>query len=209
MAIRRWSRGLLSIVGVRLRHRGAPERMPERCFMVLNHVSWLDIFVLDALYPAVFVAKSEINRWPLVGMFARRVGTLFIERGSRRAALRTNEQIAAALVSGRRVACFPEGTTTYGHSVTRFHGALFQPAIDAGATVQPVVLRYLDSEGRVSKASAYVGEDSLLKSIWRLVSERSLVAELRFLPSVAANGGKRQSFAQQVRADIAQALASA
>jgi 1-acyl-sn-glycerol-3-phosphate acyltransferase len=206
VAVRRWSRRLLAIVRVRLRCQGLPRTLPERCLVVLNHVSWLDIFLLDAVHPAVFVAKTEIARWPLFGIIARGIGTVFIERGSRRSAQRTNRHIAETLASGSPVACFPEGTTTYGDSVGRFHGALFQPAIDSDATVLPVALRYLDGDGRLSVAGAYVGEDSLLRSVWTLLAERSLVAELRFLPPRRANGSDRRWFAQRLRSDIARAL---
>ena len=209
MAVRRWSRKLLAIVRVRLRCRGLSGKLPERCLLVLNHVSWIDIFLLDALHPAVFVAKAEIARWPLFGTIARGIGTVFIERGSRRSAQRTNRHIAEVLASGSPVACFPEGSTSYGHAVGRFHGALFQPAIDSDATVVPVVLRYVDSDGKLSVASAYVGEHSLLRSVWTLLAERSLIAELRFLPAVHANGRDRRSFARQVQDDIARALGAA
>jgi 1-acyl-sn-glycerol-3-phosphate acyltransferase len=208
-AVRRWSRRLLAILAVRLHCHGMPERLPEKCLLVLNHVSWLDIFLVDSVHPATFVAKMEIRGWPLVGALATRVGTLYIERGSRRAVKRTNERIAAALSSGTVVACFPEGTTTFGHSVGRFHGALFQPAIDAHAKVQPVLLRYRDPAGHISEAGAYVGEDSLMQSVWSLVSTRALVAELHFLPALDAAGRDRRTFAQRVHAEVAGALASA
>lgn len=204
--MRRWSRQLVAIVGVRVRCLRRPGKLPGRCLLVLNHISWLNIFVLDAVHPAVFVAKAEIAHWPLFGTIARGIGTVFIERGSRRSAQRTNRHIAETLTSGQPVACFPEGMTSHGHSVGRFHGALFQPAIDSDAIVLPVALRYVDGDGKPSMASAYVGDDSLLRSVWTLLAERSLVAELRFLPAVRANGWDRRSFARHVQADIARVL---
>ena len=207
-AVKRWSRELLAIVRVKLTCRRLPQRLPPRCLFVLNHVSWLDIFAVDAVHPVIFVAKSEIGDWPVLGVIARAVGTVFIERGSRRAARRTNEHISAALNSHKPVACFPEGATSHGHSVGRFHGALFQPAIDTGATVQPVAIRYLDGDGRRSEASAYVGDDSLMKSVWTLISHPSTVAELHFLPTLNASGCERREFAQRVREEISRALRS-
>lgn len=204
--IRRWSRGLLSILSVRLRRVRFPKRLPERCLLVLNHVSWVDVLLLCACHPATFVAKAEIARWPLLGLLARRVGTVFIERGSRSAARRTNEHITNALASGMPAACFPEGTTSLGHGVLRFHGALFQPAIDAGAVVQPVALRYLDRSGRVSESTAYVGEDSLIGSLWRLTSHPPVIGELNFLQSVDASGWDRRSLAQSLHEEVAGAL---
>jgi 1-acyl-sn-glycerol-3-phosphate acyltransferase len=206
--IRNWSLELLSILHVTPRWVDAPLPLPRNCLLVLNHISWLDIFVVDALEHATFIAKSEIGRWPLAGTLVTRAGTLYIERGSGTAVRRANERIAAALTEGVLVACFPEGTTTFGHGVGRFHGALFQPAVDAGATVQPVALRYLDPEGRIVEAAGYVGDDSLMKSVWDIVSTPAIVAELRFLPSHDARGGERRALAKRVEAQIAAALAA-
>ena len=112
---------------------------------VLNHVSWLDIFLLDAVLPVTFVAKSEIGDWPLVGTLVTHAGTLYIERGSKSAARRTSERVAEALREQRPVAIFPEGTTSHGESVQRFHAALFQPAVDTASTIVPVRFHTLQS----------------------------------------------------------------
>ena len=208
-AIRRWSRRLLSILRVRIRRVKVSKHLPERCLLVLNHLSWVDVLLLSSLHPAKFVAKAEIARWPLLGLLARRVGTVFIERGSRSAARRTNEHISAALASGQPVACFPEGTTSLGHGVLRFHGALFQPAIDSGAVVQPVALRYVDAGGRQSESSAYVGDDSLIDSLWRIISHPPVTGELNFLDAVDASGWDRRSLANSLHDEIARALQSA
>lgn len=205
-AIRRWSRRLLSIVRVRLRRVSVPKRLPERCLLVSNHVSWVDVMLINACHPATFVAKAEIARWPLLGLLARRIGTVFIERGARSAARRTNEHISDALASGVPVACFPEGSTTLGRSVLRFHGALFQPAIDAGAVVQPIALRYLDRSGRVSESSAYVGDDSMIGSLWRLISHPPVIGELNFLAAVDASGWDRRALAHSMHEQVTAAL---
>ena len=207
IAIRRWSRRLLQLVNLRLHLEGRPVSWPTNCLLVLNHVSWLDIFLVDALRPARFVAKSDIAGWPLVGTLVTRAGTLYIDRGSRKAARETNALIARAMQAGALVACFPEGTTSYGASVGRFHGALFQPAIDAGATVVPVLLRYTDRQGRSTQDCCYVGEDSLLASVWRIVSARAHSAELRFLAPMDAAGHDRRGLAQEAHAALSMSLA--
>ena len=173
---------------------------------VLNHVSWLDIFLLDAVLPVTFVAKSEIGDWPLVGTLVTRAGTLYIERGSKSAARRTSERVAEALREQRPVAIFPEGTTSHGESVQRFHAALFQPAVDTASTIVPVVLRYSDTHGRLTHAASYVGDDSLIKSIWMIVSQRRMSARLEFLGPISAQGGERRALADRSRAEIAAAL---
>jgi 1-acyl-sn-glycerol-3-phosphate acyltransferase len=204
--IRNWSRRLLSILVIEPRWVDAPQPLPVPCLLVLNHISWIDIFVVDALQPVTFVAKSEIGRWPLAGTLVTRAGTLYIERESRTAVRNTNARIAEALRSGTPVAIFPEGTTTFGESVARFHSGLFQPAIDAGATVLPVALRYLDCAGALTRAAAYVGDDSLMKSVWDIVSTPAITAELRFLAPLATGGIPRTALAKQAEAQVAAAL---
>jgi 1-acyl-sn-glycerol-3-phosphate acyltransferase len=204
--LRRWARELLAILRVEVRCHNAPETLPERCLLVSNHVSWLDIFAVYAAAPGLFVAKSEIRDWPVVGSLVRRVGTLFIERGSRRHARRTNERVVAALESGRLVAVCPEGTTTDGRSLRHFHAALLQPAIDARALLLPVALRFVDGDGVQTDAPIYVGEMSLVESIWRIASMPSMAVELRFAPYVNADGRHRRELAQRVHGVIASEL---
>jgi len=202
----RWSRRLLAILNVRLRVHNAPANGAPGTLIVANHVSWLDIFALYAAVPGVFVAKSEIARWPVLGDLVARAGTIFIERGRGRHASRTNERIVAALTSGRRVVVFPEGTTTDGSKVKRFHAALLQPAINANALVQPVALRYTDGRGARSDAAVYVGDTSLVESLRRILSARRLEVELCFEPAIAPGEHDRRSLAQSAHAAITRAL---
>ena len=204
--LRDWARALLAILRVDVRCLNAPETLPERCLLVSNHVSWLDIFAVYAVTPGLFVAKSEIRDWPVVGGLVRRVGTLFIERGSRRHARRTNERIVAALESGRLVAVCPEGTTTDGRSLKHFHAALLQPAIDAAALVLPVALRFVDGDGVQTDAPIYIGDMSLAESVWRIASTPSMAVELRFGPCVNAHGHHRRELAQRIHGVIAREL---
>ncbi|HSD54540.1 MAG TPA: lysophospholipid acyltransferase family protein [Burkholderiales bacterium] len=204
--LRDWSRALLAILRVEVRCYNAPESLPERCLLVANHVSWLDIFAVYAAAPGLFVAKSEIRHWPVVGGLVRRVGTLFIERGSRRHARRTNERIVAALENGRLVAVCPEGTTTDGRSLRHFHAALLQPAIDARALVLPVALRFVDGAGAQTDAPIYVGEMSLVESVWRIASTPSMAVELRFAPYVNAEGHHRRDLTRRVHGLMTRAL---
>jgi 1-acyl-sn-glycerol-3-phosphate acyltransferase len=204
--VRRWSRTLLDILNVRLRLADAPAELPARCVVVANHISWLDVFLVFAVQPAVFVAKSDVRSWPLVGTLCARVGTLFIERGNNRHALHVNGQVAATLAAGRVFAVYPEGTTTDGRSMRPFHRALLQPAIDAEATLQPVAIRYTGSDGAWSPAPIYVDDMSFGDSLWRLVSARELVAELRFTSPIPAAGAHRRELARRAESAIAAAL---
>jgi 1-acyl-sn-glycerol-3-phosphate acyltransferase len=104
------------------------------------------------------------------------------------------------------IAICPEGTTTFGRSLGRFHAALFQPAIDADAMLQPVALRYLDWSGRHTNAAGYVGEISLLESVWTIVSTHHMLADLNFLTPISAKGETRRPLAEQTETAIAAAL---
>jgi 1-acyl-sn-glycerol-3-phosphate acyltransferase len=204
--LERWSRGLLAILRVRVVGHNAPAIVPEPCLLVTNHVSWLDIFAVYTILPSLFVAKSEVRRWPLVGRLVARVGTLFVERGSRRNARVTNDRVVAALGRGRLVAVCPEGTTTDGRTLKAFHAALLQPAIDAEATVLPIALRYVDAGGEQTDAAAYVGEMSLVESLWRIARAPSLVVELRFAGPIDARAMRRRELAARTRSVIAREL---
>jgi 1-acyl-sn-glycerol-3-phosphate acyltransferase len=203
---RLWSLELLSILSVSIREQSAPKKLPERCMLVLNHISWLDIFVVDASYPATFIAKSEIRGWPLVGWLCTGVGTLYIERSKRSEVRRARQTIAKEIERGVLIALCPEGTTTLGNSLQRFHSALFQPALDATATLQPVALRYLDAAGLHTDAAAYAGESSFMDSVWTIVSTQHMVAELNLLEPISAREQTRRSLAEETEAAIVAAL---
>jgi 1-acyl-sn-glycerol-3-phosphate acyltransferase len=174
--------------------------------LVLNHISWVDIFVINARSPATFIAKSEIRDWPFVGWLCTLVGTLYIERGKPSAAKKATAEIVAELRRNSLIAVFPEGTTTFGRSLEPFHAALFQPALDAEATLHPIALRYFDRSGAHSDAAGFVGETTFVESVWTIVSARHIVAELQFLPPAPASGHTRRSLAEKTESAIAAAL---
>ncbi|MGJ5756415.1 1-acyl-sn-glycerol-3-phosphate acyltransferase [Streptomyces puniciscabiei] len=183
--VRRWCRGIVRAMGVRVRITGtaAPD---GGLLLVANHVSWLDIPLLAAVRPARMLAKTEIRQWPVAGPLAARGGALFIERDRIRALPETVARIAEALREGAAVAAFPEGSTWCGRAHGRFHRAVFQAALDAGVPVQPVRLRYTQEGGTASTAAAFVGEDTLLASLWRVARFRGLIAEVEVRPAIPA-----------------------
>ncbi len=201
-----WSRRLLAILGVRVHAPHPPAGLGCGTLLVANHVSWLDVFAIYTVAPGIFVAKSDIAGWPVLGRLVANVGTIFIERGRSRQARRTNQRIVAALAERGRVIVFPEGTTSDGTHVRRFHAALLQPAIAAGGVVQPVLLRYTDGHGRASHAADYVGDTSLAQSMWSIVSAQRLAVEIELLPPIAAAGADRRALAHAAHDAIARAL---
>ncbi len=206
-AVGRWSARLLAILNVKPSIRGTPPAIANRAaVLVSNHVSWLDIQLIHSVWQVRFVAKSEVRRWPLIGWLSAHTGTLFIERGKRRHAARINQSIHAAFQQGDAIGVFPEGTTTDGRELARFHASLLQPAVDERAMVYPVALRYLDESGNISASASYVGDTTLLESMRVIFAERIIRAELIFLPAIDATGQSRRDLAAQTQSAIADAL---
>lgn len=200
----RWSGQLLACLGVRLRSAGLP---PAEGLVVANHISWLDIFAINAVAPTAFVAKDEVRDWPLVGWLCERTETIFLARGSRGAAQKAKDQMTGALVHRWRVGVFPEGTTSCGDQVLPFHGALFQAAVDAGARVTPVALGYQDKQGRPSTAPAYVGDTSLWQCLRAIAVSPPLTVTLTFLPDLDSANSDRRHLAHRAHTAITHALA--
>ncbi len=205
---RRWSRQLLAILGVRLRYQGqlqANATLPHG-LIVSNHISFLDIFVVNSIAPTAFVSKDEVRHWPLIGWLCAHTDTLFLERGSRNAAQRARENLVAHLQQGKRVALFPEGTTSRGDTVLPFHSALLQSAIDAGTTVTPLVLRYRAIDGSHSTAPAYVDDISLIECMRAIADEKRLYAEVTALAPLATVNGDRRKLSAHVHHAISRTL---
>jgi 1-acyl-sn-glycerol-3-phosphate acyltransferase len=202
--IRNWSRDLLAICGVRVALRGA---MPESpALIVCNHVSWMDIFAMNAFRPCRFVAKSDIRDWPVLGWLCERAGTIFIARGRQRDVRRIFQGLVASIHAGERVAFFPEGTTSAQGTVLPFHANLFEAAIDAGVPVQPYALQYRDRAGRLHPAADFIGETTFVQSMLTILRHRDLQAELIVLPEIASAGAHRRELAAAAREAIASAL---
>lgn len=177
-----WSRVLLVLCGVRTRIHGEPVREGAVLWAV-NHVSWLDIFVLNIVRATAFVAKQEIRHWPVIGWLAAGADTIFIERGYRHAVHRAGQAMRQRFGRNQPVGLFPEGTTSDGFDVLNFYGNLFEPAREPGVAIQPVALRYYH-RGQRSALPAFVGEESLVQNLWRLLGTTGVSVELVFLPPV-------------------------
>jgi len=207
--LQRWSAALLKILNVRVAF-AHDQRLRESChgLIVSNHISWLDVFVLNSAIPMRFVAKSDVRGWPVIGWLCERAQTLFIERGKARSAARVNVQMVALLQRGECLAVFPEGTTTDGTQVAHFHSSLLQPAIDAGTSIQPVAIRYHDSAGRHSDVAAFIGDLSFFQSLCNILSAKELHVSLFATPPIAAQATDRRSLAHLAHQQVGAALAA-
>jgi len=191
---------------VRMHVRGRLAHGDGPVMLVANHVSWIDIYAINAVAPARFVAKSEVRAWPLIGWLAAETGTVFIHRQRRRDAVRVSQQLEHAMRGSDRVAVFPEATTTEGGTVLEFRSSLLQAAIRAESLLQPVALRYLHTDGTPCREAAYSGTTTLWQSLLAVVSQPGIRIELTFLPPLEARAGRRRELAAAAREVILRTL---
>ena len=202
-----WARKLLRILNVLLLVRGIPPDPEAKNLIVTsNHISWLDIFVINAKQPSRFVAKSEIRDWPIAGWLCEKAGTIFIRRTRRSDTAKINETMRAVLAEGASIGFFPEGTTTAGDKLLKFHTSLFEPAVANNATIAPVAIRYRACNGVLTDAAAFIGELSFVESVGQIISQKSMIAEITFAPQIVASGQTRRELALKAESAVAAIL---
>jgi len=206
LALQRWSAKLLRLLAANLTVHGTPPREGDTYLLAANHVSWLDIFVINAAAPTRFVAKSEIRGWPLIGWLCVKAETLFIERDRRRDLARLDDVIATALNAGAGMGVFLEGTTTDGHEVLPFHSSLLRPAQQAAANIVPVAIQYRRSDGSICVEAAFDGDKTLLDTIRLMLTQHEIHTAVHFLPPVDGQGVHRKVLARQTREVIVRTL---
>ena len=199
-----WSMELLAHAGISLRILGQPP-VTGPVMLVANHISWLDIPVMHAARHCRFVSKSDVQVWPLIGTLATAAGTLYIERSSRRDAMRMVRTMQEALQRNGVLGVFPEGTTGDGRAMLPFHANLLQAAVAADAPVQPVGLRFVDkATGATSFAPSYIGDETLLGSIWRTLSAPAIEAVVTYGEPETSQGRDRREWATHLQAVVDQ-----
>ena len=205
----KYSGKMVESTGIRIVCKGEPPASGRPLLLVSNHVSWIDPYVVNAVSGARFVAKAEISGWPFVGTIANGFGSFFHDRGNFRDARRTVSNLAAALIDGYRVGVFPEATTTSGAELLPFYPAMFESAVESGVAVQPVAIRYLDADGRLSAAPAYVDEATLLGTLRAIFARPFITAELEFGPIFESRGLSRGELAKRTNESVAGMLSVA
>jgi 1-acyl-sn-glycerol-3-phosphate acyltransferase len=200
-----WFRLVQRTLGVRQAVSGTPASGPV--LIAANHVSWLDIVVLGTHIGTCFVSKSEVADWPVMGWLARQGGTLFIHRGHHDSAERIAHDMTARLVRKDRLLFFPEGTTSDGTHVKRFKNRLFQPALQVGAPVQPVAIRYARGTEAVDPV-AYVQGVSLAASLLGVLARPRTQVHVHWCEAFPVTGLERRAVAEEAESRVNRALAS-
>ena len=165
---------------------------PSRGMIVSNHLSYLDILALSAALPCVFVSKAEVQRWPIFGRYARWAGSVFVRRHDRTDAARANISVTDSLQNGVPVVLFPEGTTTDGQRVLRFHSTMLQPAIEAGTLITPCAILYQLEDGDASQEICWWGDMALLPHFWNLLGKKVIRGRIAFGEPMPASADRKE-----------------
>jgi 1-acyl-sn-glycerol-3-phosphate acyltransferase len=196
-----YCRLMLRCLGVRITVSGGPIRNLSGVLVVSGHVSWVDIFVIGSVLPGSFVARADLIDWPALGFLARLMKVIPIERTNLRRLPDVVRMIAARLRAGQTVVAFPEGTTWCGLGYGAFRPAMFQGAIDAGRPVQPLRLNYHHRDGQPSTVPAFIGDDSLLQSIRRVITARLTICHVQ-VQSLQLPGDDRRDLTARCEAAV-------
>ncbi len=171
-----WCSGSLAALDIQVTVEG---KAPTSGLLASNHLSYLDILVYSSALPCAFVSKAEVGRWPFFGQFAKDGGTIFVQREDRAGLRSANQQVIEYLRSGIAVVLFPEGTTTDGSHILRFHSSMLQPAIGAGVSVTPCAVSYEVSD-RDEREVAWWGDMTLAPHFLKLIGKRTIRARVAF-----------------------------
>ena len=169
----------------------------EPALWVSNHISWLDIAVLGSGARIFFLAKAEVEKWPILGNLAKGGGTLFIKRGSGDSE-RIREQIAGFLKQDIPVLFFPEATTTDGRQVKKVHGRLLGAAIEAQRPVQVCVICYVNQHGEMDMTAPFIGEISFVDHVQKILEMPQVTAHLMTLPAISVLGHTLETLTEEV-----------
>jgi 1-acyl-sn-glycerol-3-phosphate acyltransferase len=170
--------------------------MPEiQALWVSNHISWLDIPVVGSVSKVFFLAKAEIESWPVIGALARAGGALFIKRGSGDSH-HVKNQIAKLLAQDVPILFFPEATTTDGRHIKKLHGKLLAAAIETNTPVQAVVMCYVNQQGELDMIAPFIGDMTFASHIAKVMSVDRIYAHVMPLATIDSHGHTVESLTQ-------------
>ncbi|MEY4435438.1 MAG: 1-acyl-sn-glycerol-3-phosphate acyltransferase [Pseudomonadota bacterium] len=209
-AIQQWSQDTLKILGICVMHQTPLMQFKQKespMLLVANHVSWVDALIIQSIQPSIFVAKSEVKRWPIVGNIATGCGVVFVDRGSPSSARRMVDDVASALHHGYCVAGFPEGTSSEGNEVSLFHANLFEAAINHQVPVLPLAIRYTNpNTGALCMKAAFVGDIGFVASLHQVMSTPGIQAKIHIGDTLSPTGHSRRTLAHLSHRSVSQQL---
>ena len=187
-----WCKRLLSIFEIKVEVKGLDSYLfnQKQYLMVANHISWIDIIVIQSIKPSIFVAKSDVASWPLFGWVAQMTGTIFIKRDKVSDIKKALKKMKRRLMK-RSVCIFPEGTSTNGRYLLPFKSNLFQASIDTNKSILPLCLRYKQKSVYSDKV-AFVGDMSLVDSIMKIKNENDISVEMEVLQPIRPRGNRKE-----------------
>ena len=187
-----WCKRLLSIFEIKVEVQGINNLLfnQKQYLMVANHISWMDIIVIQSIKPSIFVAKSDVASWPLFGWVAQMTGTIFIKREKVSDIKKALMKMKRRLIK-RSVCIFPEGTSTNGRYLLPFKSNLFQSSIDTNKSILPLCLRY-KQKGTYSDKVAFIGDMSLVDSIIKIKNENDISVEVDVLQPIRPRGNRKE-----------------
>ena len=187
-----WHHRLCQLFNIQHQQYGQANNRPT--LFVANHISWFDIPAIGASLPVHFLSKQEVKNWPLIGWLASKAGTLFIQRGRKGAAEQSIYNITHTLQQGDNVIIFPEGTTTDGKNIKKFHSRLFQAAINANADVQAIAITY-PNKGDIHPHAPYIDDMSMMDSVRNFIHGDNMRVEIFFLQTFKSRDYRRDELA--------------
>ncbi|WP_216937989.1 1-acyl-sn-glycerol-3-phosphate acyltransferase [Acinetobacter sp. BY484] len=196
-------RQLCQVFNIKVQVHGDIPREPA--LWVSNHISWLDIAVLGSAARVFFLAKAEIENWPVFGKLAKGGGTLFIKRGSGDS-IRIREQITDFLKQDIPVLFFPEATTSDGRFIKKVHGRILGAAIEADRPVQICLICYVNQQGELDLVAPFINDLSFTAHVKKVLEMPQVTAHLMALPAISTEGHTVDSLTREVQEKMQQGL---
>lgn len=194
-----WFARSSSILSLQITQNGHPQKTTT--LFTANHISFLDIIVIASTTPARFLSKQTLRHWPIIGFITSSAGTIFIKRGNRQVIHKTIQTISTALEQQHSLIIFPEGTTTLGDKVKKFHNGLFQAAINKHVPVQPIALKYIRN-GKPDRIAAYIDKDNFIMSLIKIMAQSKIEVQLSYCSVLQSQTYTRSELAKDSHAII-------
>ena len=196
----RWGKAYVRLLNVELKWKGSP---PANGLLTCNHLSYLDIVILSAVRPQIFLSKAEVKNWPIIGALTRCAGTLFVRRDRKGDVAELQKSFTEVVEQGLPISLFPEGTSSDGSRVLPFYSSLLEPAVKAGWNVTPGWIGYRLDEGNVADEVCYWRDMTFAPHFFKLLSKKKIYATIVYGEPIEA-GLNRKEMAAALHAEVSE-----